>query len=106
MPDQPTALRVLIIESGDDFRAIELPAEWDTGDIDRYLNGRAYGRAAVVTVEPMACPTCGESGPDVIDRVGDYGGDTFEARCGDEWHDDDPDDFLPTGGGEYGGGSV
>jgi hypothetical protein len=43
-------------------------------DVDRYLNGRAYGRAAVVTVEPVA--------------------------------DDDPDDFLPTGGGEYGGGSV
>lgn len=67
-------IRVLIIESGDDFRAIELPVEWDTDDIDRYLNGPAYGRAAVVTVEPMA--------------------------------DDDPDDFLPTGGGEYGGGSV
>jgi hypothetical protein len=67
--------RVLIIESGDDFRAIELPADWDTDDIDRYLSGRAYGRAAaVVTVEPMT--------------------------------DDDPDDFLPTGGGEYGGGSV
>jgi hypothetical protein len=66
--------RVLIIESGDDFRASELPDEWDTDDIDRYLNGRAYGRAAVVTVESMA--------------------------------DDDPDDFLPTGGGEYGGGSL
>jgi hypothetical protein len=67
--------RVLIIESGDDFRAIELPVEWDADDVDRYLNGRAYGRAAVVTVEPMA-------------------------------DDDDPDDFLPMGGGEYGGGSV
>ena len=33
------------------------------------------------------CPTCGETGPDVVDRVGDYGGDAFEARCGDEWHD-------------------
>jgi hypothetical protein len=66
--------RVLIIESGDDFRAIELPADWDTDDVDRYLNGRAYGRAAVVTVEPMA--------------------------------DDYPDGFLPTGGGEYGGGSL
>jgi hypothetical protein len=46
--------RVLIIESGEDWRAFELPAEWDTDDVDRYLNGRAYGRAAVVTVEPMA----------------------------------------------------
>jgi hypothetical protein len=34
------------------------------------------------------CPTCGEAGPDVFDRVGDYGGDVFEARRGDEWHDD------------------
>jgi hypothetical protein len=68
--------RVLIIESGEDWRAFELPAEWDADDVDGYLNGRAYGRAAVVTVEPMA----------------------------DD--DDDPDDFLPAGGGEYGGGSV
>jgi hypothetical protein len=74
MPDQRIPSRVLVIESGDDFRAFELPADWDADDVDGYLNGRAYGRAAVVTVEPMA--------------------------------DDDPDDFLPTGGGEYGGGSV
>lgn len=33
------------------------------------------------------CPTCGERGPDTVDRVGDYGGEMFEARCGDPWHD-------------------
>jgi hypothetical protein len=63
MPDQRIPSRVLVIESGDDFRAFELPAGWDADDVDGFLN-----------VEPMA--------------------------------DDDPDDFLPTGGGEYGGGSV
>jgi hypothetical protein len=67
--------RVLIIESGDDWRAFDVPFDWDGDDIDRYLNGRAYGRASVVTVEGMMA-------------------------------DDDPDSFLPTDGGEYGGGSV
>jgi hypothetical protein len=42
--------RVLIIESGDDWRAFDVPYDWDGDDIDRYLNGRAYGRASVVTV--------------------------------------------------------
>jgi hypothetical protein len=67
--------RVLVIESGDDWQAFEVPADWDTDDLDRYLNGRAYGRAAVVPVEQLA-------------------------------DDDDPDSFLPVGGGEYGGGSM
>jgi hypothetical protein len=66
--------RVLIIESGDDWRAFDVPYDWDGDDIDRYLNGRAYGRASVVTVEKMP--------------------------------ENDPDSFLPTDGGEYGGGSV
>jgi hypothetical protein len=66
--------RVLIIESGDDWRAFSVPFDWDGDDIDRYLNGRAYGRASVVTVEGMP-----ENGPD---------------------------SFLPTDGGEYGGGSM
>lgn len=35
------------------------------------------------------CPTCGETGPDVLDPAGDYG-DDYEARCGDTWHDDQP----------------
>jgi hypothetical protein len=43
--------RVLIIESGEDWRAFSVPFDWDGDDIDRYLNGRAYGRASVVTVE-------------------------------------------------------
>jgi hypothetical protein len=34
------------------------------------------------------CPTCGRTGPDDFDPVGDYGGGPYEARCGDEWHDD------------------
>jgi hypothetical protein len=73
--------RVLIIESGDDWRAFSVPFDWDGDDIDRYLNGRAYGRASVVTVEAIMPKT---------------------------WNDgnDDPDSFLPTDGGEYGGGSV
>jgi hypothetical protein len=33
------------------------------------------------------CETCGYSGPDQIDAVGDYGGEPYEARCGNEWHD-------------------
>lgn len=32
------------------------------------------------------CPTCGETGPDHLDPADDYAG-SFEARCGDEWHD-------------------
>jgi hypothetical protein len=130
--------RVLIIESGDDFRAIELPADWDTDDIDRYLSGRAYGRAAVVTVEPngfaIAQPDTAivemrfegvvyavevghdEDGrtnvrfmtdppPRGMDRVRyEWTGRLVNGRK--PMADDDPDDFLPTGGGEYGGGSV
>jgi len=51
------------------------------------------GRAALAAVEGIAatpgeeCPTCGQTGPDTFVRVGDYGGDVWEARCGDEWHD-------------------
>ena len=71
MPDQ----RILIIESGDDFRAVAVPPDWDTDDLDRYLNGMAYGRAAVVKVESVDAPD-----------------------------DDDWDSFLPVGEGEYGDG--
>lgn len=46
------------------------------------------------------CPTCGERGPDTIHRVGDYGGDLFEARCGDGWHDGKEGDIpCPVAGG-------
>jgi hypothetical protein len=67
--------RVLVIESDDDWQAFDVPADWDADDLDRHLNGRAYGRAAVVPVEQLA-------------------------------DDNDPDSFLPVGGGEYGGGSM
>lgn len=83
--------RILIIESGDEWRAIALPTDWDLDDTDRYLNGMAYGRAAVVPVETMA----------------DDGGDRRRAREHPLRHRrDDPDSFLPVDGGEYGGGSM
>jgi hypothetical protein len=63
--------RILIIESGDEWRAIALPTDWDLDDTDRYLNGMAYGRAAVVPVETMA-----DDDPDSFLPVdgGEYGG--------------------------------
>ena len=47
--------------------------------------------------KPETCPTCGETGPDVFDDVGDYGGGPYEARCGDEWHDDEASPDRPEG---------
>lgn len=63
---------------------------------NHYWRGRAgKGRVETcswigtgVVVGAAAAPEpCGETGPDHMDPAGDYGG-SYEARCGDEWHDD------------------
>lgn len=93
--------RVLIIESGDDWRALSIPEDWATDDVDRYLNGRAYGRAAVVTVEPMTAERCPRDS-DWCD--GQICADLGRVDC--PHSTPEPDSFLPINGGEYGGGSV
>lgn len=69
MPDQLPPQRVLVIESGDGWQAFAVPSDWDTDDIDRYLNGRAYGRAGVLTIKSLPiepnCDWCGEDGHSV-----------------------------------------
>lgn len=95
--------RVLIIESGDDWRALSIPEDWATDDVDRYLNGMAYGRAAVVNVETMV-RECDHEWANLGHRRwcpkrGADGG-SWPALAG-------TDSFLPVnGGGKYGGGSV